>query len=226
MDDEIEQHTLRIPDDFPRPIRRTIANLRNLVDQFGTNSKELVIELARGLDEENICERNKISRLIKHILKDKIREGKITSKWIENYLPEDYKRRYSKSEETSLSRKVKKLQGMLIDNRGKVHAELIAPNSSRKEYHTMEQKEQTTDVGAEGCSKCLELEKALRKTSNISTAEQLAGGEIKVKIFKDKYEEIKSAMQESSDFFYIIVDSTNLALVRAEADLKDDIIAD
>jgi hypothetical protein len=54
MDDEIEQQTFRIPDDFPRPIRRTIANLRNLVDQFGTNSKEQVMELARGLDEEKI----------------------------------------------------------------------------------------------------------------------------------------------------------------------------
>jgi hypothetical protein len=54
----------------------------------------------------------------------------------------------------------------------------------------------------------------------------LAEGEIKVTIFKDRYDEINSVMQESSDFFYIIVDSTNLALVRAEADLKDDIIAD
>jgi hypothetical protein len=187
LNDKSEQQTSRIADDFPRPIRRTIANLRNVIDQFGTNSKELVIELARGINEKKICERNKISRLIKYILKDKIREGKITAKWIEDCLPEDYKRRYSKSEETSLSSKVGKLQG---------------------------------------CPRCLELEEALRKASKISTAEQLVESEIKVTIFKNKYEEIKSAIQESGDLFHIIVDSVNRILVRAEVDLKDDIIAD
>jgi hypothetical protein len=226
MNDEIGQQTFRIPDDLPRPIRGIIANLRNLVDQFGTNSKEQVMELARGLDEEKICERNKISRLIKYILKDKIREGKITAKWIEGCLPEDYKRRYSKSEETSLSRKVKKLQGMLVDNRGNVHTELIPPNGSGKENQPMVQKEQTKEEVAEGCSRCLELEEALRKASKISTAEQLAASEIKVTISKDRYEEIKSAMQERGDLFYIIVDSVNRIFVRAGVDLKDDIIAD
>lgn len=225
MNDKIEQKTFRIPDDFSRPIRVTIANLWNLIDQFGTNSKELVIELARRLDEEKICERNKISMLIKYILKDKIREGKITAKWIENCLPEDYKRRYSKSEETSLSRKVKKLQGMLVDNRGRVHSELISQNGSGKENRSIIQKEQSKDV-TEGCPRCLDLEEALREASKISTAEQLAASEIKVTVFKDKYDEIKSAMQESGELFYIIVDSANRILVRAEVDLKDDVIAD
>ena len=224
MNDEIGQQTFRIPDDLPRPIKGLIADLRNLVDQFGTNSKELVMELARGLDEEKICERNKISRLIKYILKDKIREGKITAKWIENCLPEDYKRRYSKSEETSLSRKVKKLQGMLVDNRGNLHTELIPPIG--KENQPMVQKEQTKEEVAEECPRCAELEEALRETAKISTAEQLAKGEIRVAIFKDKYKEIKSAMRESSNLFYIVVDSINRILVRAEVDLKDDIIAD
>lgn len=98
MNDEIEQQSFRIPDDFSNSIRGIISNLRSVVDQFGTNSKELVIELARRLDEEKVCERNKISRLIKYILKDKIREGKITTKWIEKCLREEYKRDYSESE--------------------------------------------------------------------------------------------------------------------------------
>lgn len=101
MNDEIEQQSFRIPDDFPNSIRGIISNLRNVVDQFATNSKELVIELARRLDEVKICERNKISRLIKYILKDKIREGKITAKWIEKCLPEEYKRDYSESDSFS-----------------------------------------------------------------------------------------------------------------------------
>jgi hypothetical protein len=224
MNDEIQQ-TLRMPDDFPSTIRGIIANLRNIVDQFGTNSKELVIELARRIDEEKICERNKISRLIKYILKDKIRESKITSKWIEDCLPEDYKRGYSKSEETSLSRKVKKFQGMLVDNRGKVHAELVSPNGSKKWNQSIIEKEQVNDV-EEGCPRCSELEEALRKASKMSTAEQLAESEIKVTISKDKYDEIKSAMQENSDLIYIIVDKVNRTLARVEVDLKDHVIAD
>jgi hypothetical protein len=54
----------------------------------------------------------------------------------------------------------------------------------------------------------------------------LAESEIKVTVFKDKYEEIKSVMQENSDHIYVIVDSVNRILVRAEVDLKEDIIAD
>jgi hypothetical protein len=114
---------------------------------------------------------------------------------------------------------------MLVDNRGNVYTELIPPNGSGKENQPMVQKEQTKEEVAEGCPRCLELEEALREASKISTAEQLAASEIKVTIFKDRYEEINSVMQESSDFCYIIVDSTNLTLVRAEVDLKDDIIA-
>jgi hypothetical protein len=215
---EIEQQSFRIPDDFSISIRRIISNLRNVVDHFGTNSKELVIELARRLDEEKVCERNKISRLIKYILKDKIREDKITTKWIEKCLPGEYKRDYSESEQNSLSRKAKKLQEMVIDNRGKAYT--VGSIGFQKEQENLGYR----DEGR--CPRCSELEEALRKVSKIPTAEQLADGEIKVTISQDKYKEIKSAMQKSSNLFYIIVDSINLVLVRVEMDLKDDIIAD
>ena len=114
---------------------------------------------------------------------------------------------------------------MLVDNRGKVHAELVSPNSSGKENQSMVQKEQAKDVG-EGCPRCLELEEAIRKASKVSSVEQLAESEIKVTIFKDKYDETRSVMQESGDLFHIIVDSINRTLVRAEVDSKDEIIAD
>lgn len=218
MNDEIEQQSFRIPDDFPSSIRGIISNLRNVVDQFGTNSKKLVIELARRLDEEKICERNKTSRLIKYILKDKIREGKITTKWIEKCLPGEYKRDYSESEQNSLSRKAKELPEMVIDNSGKAYT--VGSIGFQKVQENIGYR----DEGR--CPRCPELEEALLKASKISTAEQLADGEIKVTISKGKYKEIKSAMQESSDLFYIIVDSINRVLVRAEVDLKDDIIAD
>ena len=216
------EQTDKILTDLPGPIRGIIANLRETIDQLNSNfksAKESIIELARRLDEDSICERSKISRLIKHVLKDKILEGKITAKWIEDCLPEEYKRNYSKSEQNSLSKKAKKLQEMVVDNSGKVSAELVSPNGLQKEQS------ENLRYGYEGgCPKCSELEEALRKASKISTAEQLAESEIKVPISKDKYKEIKSAMQESRDFFYIICDSTNRTFVCAELELEDLII--
>jgi len=48
---------------------------------------------------------DQVSRKIKEILKDKISEGKITAKWIEDCLPPEYKRKYTtKSEVSSLSK--------------------------------------------------------------------------------------------------------------------------
>ena len=45
---------------------------------------------------------------IKELLRDKITEGKITKRWIEEGLPSDYKRRYIKSEVSFLSENGKK----------------------------------------------------------------------------------------------------------------------
>lgn len=214
------EQTDKILHNFPGTIQGIITNLRSTIDQLNSNfmrAKESITELARRLDEDRICETSKVSRLIKYILKDKILEGKITAKWIEECLPEEYKRNYSKSEQNSLSRKVKKQQEMVVDNSGKVHAVAI---DFQKEQENLEYRYEGR------CPRCPELEEALRKATKLPTAEQLAESEIKVTISKDKYKEIKSAMQESSNLFYIIVDSINRKFVRAEVDLKDDIIAD
>lgn len=40
-----------------------ISDLKNLIDNNYKKSIELVIETAKGLDEENLCERSKISQL-------------------------------------------------------------------------------------------------------------------------------------------------------------------
>jgi hypothetical protein len=63
------------------------------------------------------------SMKIKQMLKDKINEGKITGKWIEECLPQEYKRKYVKSELCSLSRNAKKPGKILVDNEGKSLAE-------------------------------------------------------------------------------------------------------
>jgi hypothetical protein len=49
----------------------------------------------------------------------------------------------------------------------------------------------------------------------------LAESEIKVPISKDKYEEIKFAMQYSDAFFYIVINSANQSFVRAEPDISE-----
>ena len=77
-----------------------------------TNIKDLILELAQVLDETKQYEKkSQICRKIKGMLKDKISEGKITCKWIEECLPSQYKRKYQpdnnnnsmKSELSSLS---------------------------------------------------------------------------------------------------------------------------
>jgi hypothetical protein len=55
----------------------------------------------------------------------------------------------------------------------------------------------------------------------MSTAEQLAKGQIKVPISKSKYEEIKFAMQNSDVFFYIVLNSANQSFIRAEPDISE-----
>ena len=75
----------------------------NRSDQFELkNARDLILELARILDESGHCGRRIISRKIKEMLADKIQEGKITTKWIHDCLPSEYKREY-KREVTSLS---------------------------------------------------------------------------------------------------------------------------
>jgi hypothetical protein len=86
-------------------VMKQVATLRTTIDQLDSNfkkAKDQILELARTLDESKECQRNHISRKIKELLQDKIKEGKISSKWIHDYLPSEYKREY-KREVSSLS---------------------------------------------------------------------------------------------------------------------------
>ena len=92
-------------------------------DRNFASAKSLILELAKLLDGTKQCRQSQICRKIKEMLKDKIHEGKITGKWIERCLPQEYRRRYAKSELCSLSRNAKKLGEILVDNEGKSLAE-------------------------------------------------------------------------------------------------------
>ena len=73
-------------------VENIIAKLRVIIDELDKNfadAKNLILELARLLDETKQSEQIQICRKIKEMLKDKINEGKITEKWIEECLPQE-----------------------------------------------------------------------------------------------------------------------------------------
>lgn len=97
---------------------QVLTDLKLAIDQIDSsfkNASELILELARILDESGQCERRSISRKIKEMLADKIQEGKITAKWIHDCLPSEYKREY-KREVTSLSDSGIKRNGLDTDS--------------------------------------------------------------------------------------------------------------
>jgi len=99
------------PDSFPQDIKSKITMLLVVIDQIDSDFKqarELILEIAKRLDEGRLYERSQISRILKKILRDKIQEGKVTEKWIEECLPPEYKRTYVKSELSSLSKQKKR----------------------------------------------------------------------------------------------------------------------
>ncbi|MGC1933219.1 MAG: hypothetical protein WA667_29960, partial [Candidatus Nitrosopolaris sp.] len=108
-------------DSFPENIKSRIAMLRVVIDQIGSGfeqARQLILEIAKRLDEGGLCERNHVSITVKKILKDKIKEGKVTEKWIEECLPQEYKRQYTKSEPSSLSKEQPKQQIIEVSTEG------------------------------------------------------------------------------------------------------------
>jgi hypothetical protein len=121
-----------------KTIAEIISEVKDVIDQIGVNvttARGLILELARRLNETQQFELGQICRRIKWILKDKIKEGKITEKWIEECLPQEYKRKYNKSEVSSLSAtgraSVQQLEYEDIDSKEtKVEDEVETPVSS------------------------------------------------------------------------------------------------
>jgi uncharacterized protein YnzC (UPF0291/DUF896 family) len=199
------------------------------------------LKLARLLDETKECKQSQICAKIKEILQDKIKEGKITKKWIERCLPQEYRRRYAKSEQSSLSGKAKKLEKIIIvDNEGKTIAGEEEPspcNSSTIDNNNSAftqpqgrdaiqpiQKEQDEDVlkgddgdGDEACSRSQESEEAPGKVPIRESEHLLASAEIKFTIPKDRYEEVKTAMCNGSNCCYLIFDRNSGSFLRSES---------
>jgi hypothetical protein len=225
-------------------IETIVTKLRLVIDELGrnfTNAKNLILELARLLDETQRCEQCQICRKIKQMLKDKINEGKITGKWIEECLPQEYKRKYVQSELSSLSRNAKKLGKILVDNEGKSLAESSSYESSNIDNiahiahiaHTQTQgrdrnqtlqKDTPNNLGISenddgcGCIRVQELQEAFLKALMMMTQdEHLSGAEIKFSIPKERYEEVKTAISNGSNCCYLIFDRNTGLLLRSES---------
>jgi uncharacterized protein YnzC (UPF0291/DUF896 family) len=174
------------------------------------------------------------------MLADKIKEGKITKKWIERCLPQEYRRRYVKSEQSSLSGKAKNLEKiMIVDNEGKTIAVEEEPspyNSSTMDNSAFTQppgrdavqpiqKEDDEDIlegdddGDEAWTRSMESEEEGAPCSLlIREAERLsAPAEIKFTVPKERYEEVKTAMSNGSNCCYLIFDRNNGSFLRSES---------
>ena len=207
------------------------VHLRAVIDELDrnfTSAKILILKLARLLDETKECKQSQICTKIKEMLADKIHEGKITGKWIERCLPQEYRRRYVKSEQSSLSGKAKNLEKiMIVDNEGKTIAGEDEPspyNSSTIDNNSAFtqpqgrdaiqpiQKDTPNNLGVSendddgGCIRVQEWEEAFLKALMMIEAEHLSGAEIKFIIPKDRYEEVKTVMSNGSNCCYLIFD--------------------
>jgi hypothetical protein len=226
-------------------IENIIANLRVVIDERDKNfadAKSLILELARHLDETRECEETQICRKIKQMLNDKIDEGKITGKWIEECLPQEYKRKYAKSELSSLSGNAKKVGKILVDNQGKSLAESSSYGSSNidnidhiahtaytqtqgKDRNQTLQKDTPNKLGISenddddgcGCIGGQEWQETFLKALMMTQGEHLSGAEIKFSIPKDRYEEVKTAMSNGSNCCYLIFDRNSGSFLRSES---------
>ena len=209
--ESLEEQT---PDSFPQHIKSIISSLRVVIDQIDSDfkqAKELILEIARRLDEEKLCERDQISRTIKILLKDKIQANKITEKWIEECLPQEYKRQYIKSELSSLS-KQKKPQLVEVSTGGK-HTLLEDDNGvNQQPSNRMESDDklkQKPGSELEALTKeNEELKEVVRRQTTMHSADHVSQSELEFIVTKARYDDLRHAMNESDNLIYLIFDKS------------------
>jgi seryl-tRNA synthetase len=128
---------------------------------------------------------------IKEILSDKIKERKITERWIEKCLPAEYKGKYDKSELSSLSGRTKRIRKRSLSQKSVELDRLVLENS--------------------------ELKEALRRQTTLLSADQVSVNEIVYAIPKVKFEQIRVAMETSTNSIQLVFDKAGV-LERAEPD--------
>jgi hypothetical protein len=189
-------------------IRGIITDLRSVIDQISlnfTSARNLIQELARRLDESKQCEQDQICKRIKEILKDELKKGKISEKWIEKCLPKEYKRNYVKSELSSLSNSPEKI---LVSSQGKTITEPKAEPAN----------ENLNIKNLSTCRNCellqtenLQLAQALEsKTQPITAEKLLENEERKYIILKRHGSEIINALQNCTNGCNLVFNSDGI----------------
>ena len=153
------------------------------------------------LDESKQCERDQVSRKIKKILKEEIKGGKITAKWIEDCLSPEYTRKYTpKSEVTSLSKENRK--EIVVDASGNSEIESAAtsdadPNSKVVNYEGRPPDVENPNTDASPVGK--ELDEIIKKSISFTTADQQLSEQATVAELKTENERLQSDLQSKSD---------------------------
>jgi hypothetical protein len=166
-----------------------VTKLKVAIDAFHLHTnkiKDHILDLAIFFDENKLYERNQICRKIKEKLQDKIKEAKITEKWIEDCLPHEYKRRYTKSELTSLSNANKQVLSIIDTQEVKSYA--------GKESNTNDHKASTYGVTQENID---EFERCVNGL-------EISKSPVQFSIPREKYENLKAAMEESKAAVYAV----------------------
>lgn len=207
-------------------IKGIVADLRQVVDQIDKDFKkarDLITEIARRLDEGRFCEQAQICRRIKEMLQDKIKEGKITSKWIEDCLPQQYKRKYiSKSEVSSLSEDDidAKAEKILIDTSGlSSSVDSSQPNQNEGSAQNMTLAILDNQSHQTDCPRCNELEHALLRASPVVSADKLQNEDnTTYQLPKEKHALLVEVMKSSQQYCSVVFDKNGI-LVDAKPDV-------
>lgn len=173
---------------------KIISKLRADIDARHLHTmriKDSILDLARYLDENEICERNQICRKIKEKLQDKIKEGKITEKWIEDCLPQEYKRKYIKSEVSSVSNKNK--QGQVLS--------IITQET--ESYAIRESDAHDHKAGADSPPNRLPQE-MIDEFERAINGLEISESSVQFTIPRKKYANLEAAIDESRDVIYVV----------------------
>jgi len=161
------------------------------------------------LDERKRCKRNEISITIKKILKDKIQEGKVTEKWIEECLPQEYKRQYNKSESSSLSKQQRKQQ---INEVRTAQGNQILYKQQDDDKHTTPSIKMGSVDKQKPAVRRADKPEALAEDDKLKevvrSADQVPQSELEFIADKTRYDDIRDAMNKSENLIHLIFDKS------------------
>lgn len=191
-------------------ISKILTDVKNKIDELGivfATIREHILQLAKYLDEEKKYQRDRISVLIKNLLAEKVKEAKITARWIEGCLPKEYKRKYAKSEESSLTS---------YGNNSEPQSSIIVHENDDTIGFRANEIEQSRDSNMEisanlfsaeeQAKKIIELEQALLESSKFRRAHEL---EEQFEIPKLKQIELNEAFADCTNIIFVKFDANN-----------------